>query len=47
MNTLNNHCRVLERVIKLTYQKVRGGLAETKPIKMAVKDSRGGMSQHS
>ncbi len=46
-NTLNNHCRVLERVIKLTNQKVRGQLAEKKPIKMAVKESRGGRSQHS
>ena len=46
-NTLNNHCRVLERVIKSTNQQVRGRLAEKKPIKMAVKDSRGGKSQHS
>jgi hypothetical protein len=46
-NSLNNHCRVLERVIKLTPQQVRGRLAETKLIKMAVKDSRGGRSQHS
>ena len=36
----NNHCRVLERGIKLTYYKVRGQLAKNNQIKTAVEDLR-------